>query len=230
MNPKVVLLVDDDFLNRRLSKKILSESGYLTMEAKNAEEALYLLKNETIHFVILDINLGEQERDGISLGQEIKDTFSIPFTYLTAYDNTEIMTKAVATIPNSYITKPFKQTDLVAAVALGINQLSRQEKRKSFIIVKDEDFSIELPIENIYYLEADKNYLLLHTQDKAYKTRCTIKQIMEQLPKSTFIQTHRAFVVNKNKIDKFSTKNLIVNNKHIPVSKNYIEDINQIYK
>lgn len=224
-----ILLVEDDFLNRRLSKKALSENGYHILEAKNATEALMLLKKETVDFVILDINLGEFERDGISLGQEIRDKFRIPFVYLTAYDNTVIMSEAIETTPYSYITKPFKITDVIAAVELGIRQSEHSRKRKPTIIIKEGDFNIELPIEAVCYIEANKNYLQLYTQEKMYKARSTIKQIMQQLPQSSFVQTHRAFVVNKNKIDKFNFKNLIVNSVEIPVSKKYIYDISQIY-
>ena len=36
MEQKVILLVEDDFLNRRLSKKALTENNYKVLEAKNA--------------------------------------------------------------------------------------------------------------------------------------------------------------------------------------------------
>lgn len=72
MKPKAILLVEDDFLNRRLSKKVLSENGYTVYEAKNTREALEILKKEPIALAILDINLGENEQDGITFSS--KDT------------------------------------------------------------------------------------------------------------------------------------------------------------
>lgn len=225
MGKKTILLVEDDFLNRRLSQKVLSENGYQVLGAKNADEALGLLKTNNIDFVILDINLGQKERNGISLGQEIKEKFGVPFAYLTAYDNTAVMIKAVATAPYSYITKPFKTTDLIAAIELGTRRLAAGKDRQPTLLVKDGDFNIEIRTDDICYFEADKNYLLVYTYGKVYKIRSTIKQIMEQLPATVFIQIHRAFVVNKSKIDKFNLKNLIVNSTEIPVSRNYIQDI-----
>jgi len=227
---KNILLVEDDFLNRRLTKKVLAEHGHGILEAKNAAEALNLLNKEKVDFIIVDINLGEAECDGISLGQQILEKYGIPFSYLTAYDNSAVMSRAIATAPYSYITKPFKPADLLAAVELGIRQSATQQKRRPTIVVKDDDFNTELLIEDICYIEADKNYVLLHTADKIFKTRNTIKQIMEQLPQSSFIQTHRAFVVNRKKIDKFTVKTLVVNKTEIPVSKNYIDDIESVFK
>jgi DNA-binding LytR/AlgR family response regulator len=183
-----------------------------------------------VTLAILDINLGEDERDGISLGQELRVKYAIPFLYLTAYENTEIATRAVATTPQAYITKPFKNIDLVTAVALAIRQSASKAQRKPSVLVKDDEYNVELPIEEIDYIESDGNYLLFYACERVYKSRSTIKQILELLPASTFIQTHRAFVVNKTKIEKFTIKNLVVKNETIPVSKYYLDDISTIYK
>lgn len=225
MQPKSILLVEDDFLNRRLTKKVLSENNYLILEAKNAKEALEILKKEKVELAILDINLGEEEQDGISLGHELERKYAVPFVYLTAYDTADIVKRAVATAPHSFITKPFKNVDLLTTVELAIRQAAHKENPKPSITVKDGEYNVALSLEDINYIESDGNYLLIHTDTKAYKSRSTIRQILDELPETTFIQTHRAFVVNKTKIDKFTIKSLVVKNDTIPVSKNYIEDI-----
>lgn len=228
MNNKSILLVEDDFLNRRLSRKVLMENDYQVFEAKNAKEALEILKKETITFVILDINLGENEQDGISLGQEIKDKFSVPFIYLTAYENPEIIGKAVSTSPYSYLTKPFKNSDLIAAIEIAIRQSAHFPRHKPFILVKEGDYNVKLEEEKINYIESEGNYLLFYTDEKIYKIRSTLKNILNELSGSNFIQTHRAYVVNKNKIEKFNNKTLMIGDMSIPVSENYLENIKKI--
>ncbi len=227
MTQKTILLVEDDFLNRRLSKKVLLENGYDVFEAKNTQEALDILKKESITFVILDINLGENEKDGISLGQIIKDKFSIPFIYLTAYENPDIIGRAISTSPYSYLTKPFKNSDLIAAVEIAIRQSTDLPKRKPFIYVKDGEYTVELSADKINFIESEGNYLIFYTNDKIYKLRSTIKNIMSELSTNTFVQTHRAYIVNKNKIEKFNNKNLIIKDTVIPISENYLENIKQ---
>lgn len=217
MNEKTILLVEDDFLNRRLSKKVLIENNYHVLEAKNTKEALEILKTETVNCAILDINLGEKETDGISLGKQIDENFSVPFIYLTAYETTEIIEKAVATSPYSYLTKPFKNSDLIASVEIAILKF-RNTKLQQTIVVKDGEYNVVLPFEKINYIESDKNYLLFHTNEKTYKTRSTIKKTIKELPDAVFVQTHRAYIVNKNKVEKYTTKSVIINNSEIPVS------------
>lgn len=227
MTSKSILIVEDDFLNRRISKKVLAENGYEVFEAKNAKEALEILQKESLALIVLDINLGENEQDGISLGQEVKEKYSVPFIYLTAYENPEIIEKAVSTSPYSYLTKPFKNSDLIASAEIAIRQSSDIPKRKPFIYVKDGDYNVELATENINYIESDGNYLLFYTDEKIYKCRSSIKNILNELSNSNFVQTHRAYIVNKNKIKKFSNKNVMIKNNLIPVSENYLEILKQ---
>ncbi|MNK31466.1 putative transcriptional regulatory protein pdtaR [compost metagenome] len=224
MKQKNILLVEDDFLNRRLAKKILVENGYRILEANNTIEASELLKKEDIDLAVLDINLGTDERDGISIGKELSEKYRIPFVYLTAYDNKEIVTRAVATSPGAYITKPFKNTDLLVTIELMIRQTDQAKKHKPNILVKDGSFNTELALEEIDYIESEGNYLLFYSTKKIYKSRSTIKQILEVLP-GNFIQVHRAYIVNKTKIEKFNTKEVVINQTAIPVSKTYVDHL-----
>lgn len=223
MTQKTILIVEDDFLNRRLSKKGLTENGYNVLEAKNSKEALDILKKEKTDLAILDINLGENEQDGITLGQQIKDRFFVPFIYLTAYENPEIISRAVSTSPYSYLTKPFKNIDLITSVEIAIRQSADLIKRKPSITVKEGEYTVELAVEEINYIESEGNYLFFYTDEKVYKTRSTIKKITEELSVSTFVQTHRAYIINKNKVEKFSNKSIIIRGNPIPVSENYLD-------
>lgn len=218
MSTKTILLVEDDFLNRRLTKKVLLENNCRVMEAKNAKEALGILNTETINCAILDIHLGEEEQNGISLGQQISEKFSVPFIYLTAYENPEIIGQAVATSPYSYLTKPFKNSDLIASIEIAIRKFQSKEQQPPTIIVKDEEYRLELLLDKINYIESDRNYLLIHTDEKTYKTRSTIKKIMEELPNAIFVQTHRAYIVNKNKVEKYTAKSVLIREIEVPVS------------
>lgn len=215
-----ILLVEDDFLNRRFTKKILMKYGYQVLEAKNAHEALGTLNNERVDLTILDIHLGEQAVNGISLGHEIKNTYQFPLIYLTAYETPEIIAQAMATTPYSYLTKPFKHIDLINAVQIALTQASKSVLNKAVLQVKDGSFNLSLPIDEIGHIESDGNYLLLHAGVNIYRYRSTISKILQSLPCS-FVQTHRAFIINIDKVEKFSSKSIIINQKEIPISANY---------
>lgn len=225
MNSKVILVVEDDYLNRRLTKKILQENAYTVLEAKNADEALTILNKELVDLAILDINLGDGEMDGISLGNLIQNKQKVPFIYLTAYENAKVISEAVATSPYSYLTKPFKSSDLIASVELAIIKSAKEDKPRPTILVKDGEYKVELPLEEINYIESEGNYLLFHTDKKTYKCRSTIEQILKILPSLSFIQIHRAFIVNKNRVEKYNSKGVMIQDIELPVSKNYLHNL-----
>lgn len=230
MNKQTILLVEDNFLNRRLTKKVLLAQDYLIEEAKDFNEALMILNSKIIDLVIIDINLGDDEKDGISLSMEIREGYSIPFIFLTAYESGDIIKKALQSSPHSYLTKPFKSADLIAAVEIALNTTIKQpENNSSFLIVKDSDHNTKLPFTQINYIASEGNYIIINSNYKTFKIRSTLKQIMETLPNDIFVQTHRAFVINKYKINKYNTKEVVINDEHIPISKSYINNLKIAY-
>jgi len=228
MKQSTILLVEDDFLNRNLTKSILQKAGYRVLESKNIEEALALIALEPVDLAILDINLGNDKEEGIALGQKIKDHYAIPFIYLTAYANIPVFTQAKATQPHSYLTKPFKDIDLIAAIEIARAHTATAqmpEKLISSIHLKYQDHFITLPLDKIDYFESKGNYLLCYSENKVYKYRSTIKQILALPTATTFVQTHRGFLVNKDKIEKYNTKNVHINQRLVAISRHYKKNL-----
>lgn len=224
--PKTILLVEDDFLNRRITKNILLNFSYEVFESKNTDEAHAILKTEKIDLIILDINLGEDKQEGICLARQINDLYGIPFIYLTAYGNIPTFNEASTTKPHSYLTKPFKEIDLIACIKITLNQTTlSSEKLISFIGVRYEDHYVDLDLEAIDYFESKGNYVLCYSGDKVYRYRSTIKQILSLPSKVRFIQIHRAYLINSNRIEKYNSQIVFVGKKAITVSRNYKKNL-----
>src|SRR5690606_42125906 len=130
------------------TRKYLNETQYEVLEAKNATEAKNLLKKEKIELVILDINLRTDNENGIQLAETINEKYFTPFIFLTAYETSEMIQKAISTRPSSYLTKPFKRIDLISSIEIALNQ-SAQFKQKPYIIVRDEDYHTKLQFDDI---------------------------------------------------------------------------------
>lgn len=219
-----ILIVEDDFLNSRSLKKALLSQGYKVFEARNTTEAKLLLRTEETDLIILDINLGTNDIDGVTLGGFIREKYDLPFIYITAYETAEIVSKAVGTAPLAYLTKPFKGIDVITAVELAVPQILMRRDHTQIIILKEDDYYIRVPIPRIDFIKSDGNYLFVNIKGKFYRCRSTIKQMMELLPADQFIQTHRAFIVNRNSIQSYQTKCFLINGECIPISKSFIND------
>ena len=109
---------------------------------------------------------------------------------------------------------------MITSVEIAFKQSGKKHIPK--ILVKDGEYNVELSTDEINYIESNGNYLLFYTDKKIYKQRSTVKQVLEELSDSNFVQVHRAYIVNKAKIEKFNQKSLVVRNTEIFISKNYL--------
>ena len=62
-----------------------------------------------------------------------------------------------------------------------------------------------LPIEDIQYLSAARNYIEIRARNRCYLLRCTMTQLEEVLPSHRFVRIHRSHIVNVNEIDHIRT-------------------------
>ena len=92
------MLVEDEFMTRRMLKIKLNVLGHTVAgETNNANEAVSILESTKVDLAVLDINLGESEKDGIWLGEYIRFNKNIPFACITAFETADMKTAAPST-------------------------------------------------------------------------------------------------------------------------------------
>lgn len=113
--PKI-FIVEDDLITAEDLRLLLEKAGYTVVgTVDTGKKALTMLKKLPADLVFMDIRL-KGEMDGIETAQTIEAQFSIPVIYLSAYADKEILTRAKATHPLAYITKPFSPDLILFAV------------------------------------------------------------------------------------------------------------------
>lgn len=109
-----ILVVDDEFLIRNVIKEYLENENYNVLEAEDGIEALEIVKNNDIDFMILDIMM--PKLDGYSTMKEIKKIKKIPTIMLSSrveeYDKLLGFDLGI----DDYITKPFSPKELIARI------------------------------------------------------------------------------------------------------------------
>ena len=134
-----ILVCDDDKEIVKAIEIYLNKEGYNFLKTYNGEEALKVLKNNTIHLVILDIMM--PVKDGIETLNEIRKTESIPVIMLSAKSEDEDKIKGLNLGADDYVTKPFNPLELIARVNSGIRRytkLNTVETKKSNIYKSGE--------------------------------------------------------------------------------------------
>ena len=113
---KVILVADDNEMNRLVATTILSNYGVKTMEVANGKEAIEAIKNTEIDLVLMDVQMPIM--DGMEATQIIRNhiKFHKPIIALTALAFKGDKEKILNSGMNDYISKPFKEEFFVATI------------------------------------------------------------------------------------------------------------------
>ncbi len=212
-----ILIVDDEVLIAEFLKDELNALGYSNIVmAHNHAQCVKQIEEFCPELVLLDIRM-KNEREGIEIAQEINQKYHIPFIFITAHSDKEILQQALSTVPAGYITKPIKQVDVYAAIRLV--ETKQEKNTEKFIIVKDGYSEIKVLLNTILYAQSDDNYIHIFTTTKKYTVRNTLEWFKENTPPEMFHQTHRSYIVNLSKITISTSRSVFIEDTEIPVSR-----------
>jgi response regulator NasT len=111
-----ILVAEDETIIRLDLKEMLARAGYdVCAEARDGEEAVALARSEEPDLAIMDVKMPKV--DGIEAARRILDERPIPIVMLTAYGQDELVSRAVEAGVFGYLVKPFREQDLVPAIA-----------------------------------------------------------------------------------------------------------------
>src|SRR6516165_7619425 len=111
-----ILIAEDETIIRLDLKQLLERAGYdVVAEAKDGEEAVALARSEEPELAILDVKM--PKLDGIEAARRILEERPVPIVMLTAYGQQELVARAVEAGVFGYLVKPFRETDLLPAIA-----------------------------------------------------------------------------------------------------------------
>lgn len=116
--PMRVLVAEDEAIIRMDVVATLAEAGLqVVAEASDGEEAVKLALELEPDVVVMDIKM--PKLDGISAAERITEK-KIPVVLLTAFSQSDLVSRAVEAGALAYITKPFKPADLVPAIQIAL--------------------------------------------------------------------------------------------------------------
>ena len=233
--PLKILIVEDEMLIAANLAMQLKNIGYsITDTLSRGEDALNAIKIDRPDLVLMDINL-KGEMDGIETAAKMQELIPMPIIYLTANNDDAHFERAKTTNPYAFLSKPFKKLDLKHAIELAEEKIlmerSKPETKPEKFVLNDRIFvrhnevMVKIIIDDIYYLEADRNYCHVHTKASTYLLVNTLKNMEDKLPSEQFQRIHRSFIVNLKHVDEVALSHIMVENKTLPLSKELRKDL-----
>jgi two-component system response regulator VicR len=128
VGPRRVLVVDDDPAIRFVCRFNLDVAGIEVLEAGDGEQALDILRDETVDLVLLDVMM--PRRDGWEVASELASLANTPppVVFLTARAEQADRRRAVDLGAVGYVTKPFDPVELVEGIPRILDAIERGER------------------------------------------------------------------------------------------------------
>jgi DNA-binding LytR/AlgR family response regulator len=220
---KIIIVENDIPVAAKLSLQ-LNQLGYnITGIFSRAKDALHFIEQEFPDLILLDDQL-KGELNGIESQRSNHGNTSSPIIYFNKA-NTGIIDKI---IPDT-VTKRKKRIKREIKKSLEnlqkiAGKASVQKKvhyiLKDRIFIRNRDKMLKLSLDDIRYIEADRNYCKVFTKDRSYLLVTTLKEVDEKLSDDRFLRIHRSYIANISHIDEIGGNHVVISSHSLPLSKN----------
>jgi two-component system KDP operon response regulator KdpE len=128
----VVLVVEDERNMRKVLLLALHSHGYQVVEAATGKQAIDSFREIQPNVMLLD--LGLPDMDGVDIVSSARKDYEFPIIVLSARSEEEQQIKALDAGANDYVTKPFREGELLARVRAAVRYGPRLKERRELVI------------------------------------------------------------------------------------------------
>ena len=226
------IIIDDDELDRLVIESHVRQYPFIHILGTftSAGEALRSVRTDDIDILFSDIDM--PDTTGIELRKQWMD---IPVCiFVTSYPDYAAESFEVSAF--DFIVKPISEERFQAVMARCEAYFEIRQKAdlldyslgKDTIFIKDGHQQIKLPLHQIMYLEALKDYTSVVTPEKKYCVLSSLGNLLKENDFQSFIRIHRSFAVQKNFIDVISAQQVVIHDIKLPIGRNYKAGLTQI--
>lgn len=208
------LVVDDEPLARQRVVSLLKNYPEIQMigECRNGEEAIEAINSKKPDLIFLDIEMPGM--DGFGVVSNIDLNYKPFIIFATAYNQYALKAFNIHAI--DYLLKPFDDDRFDEALKLAEQQIklknSSNFNEKLLRLISEfnaepeeyiRQFKIKLrgrekfiKTEDLHFIEAEGNYLMLHHENGRDLFRSTMSSVEKELNPNRFLRIHRSYFVN----------------------------------
>ena len=217
-----VLIVDDEFLARKLLSEYVSKVEYLQLidTCSDATKAMEVLHKEQIDILLLDIQM--PDISGMEMLKLIDKKPSVILT--TAYSEYAVDAFSLGVI--DYLLKPFDYARFLQAINKAVNintstAVANTDMSNDYLMVKADYKLYKVNYDDLLFIEGQHEYVTFHTKAKRITALYSLKNLEDTLPKDRFVRVHKSFIVSIKNIEDIDKTNVSVAGSKIPVGASY---------
>lgn len=232
------IIVDDDEMSRRVVEEYAKRTDFLNLveSFSGAVPAINFLKqNEDIQLIFLDIEMPEMT--GIEFLSTLNHTPQV--IIISSKDKYALQSYEYSV--TDYLLKPITYARFFKAVSKSYELLNKSRSPvdgDKEIFIKKNSSLVRIKYNDILWVEALENYVVINTINEKFTIHFTMKSIENQLPPVKFKRVHRSFIVNIGRITSIEDNSVVIKladgRKIIPIGKSYrdklLKEINLMNK
>ena len=176
-------------------------------------------ENNTYDILLLDIEMGTM--NGIDLAKNIRETNdTVQIIFITGFP--DFIAEGYEVSALHYLMKPVSEEKLHAVLDKAAANLAKSEKRLCITYDRQTDF---IPLSQITYIEAQKQYVEIHTSDALYRMKSSLTDVETQLDEY-FFKCQRSFIVNLRYVMRIKNDCVVLKDtSEVPISRGMAEKI-----
>ena len=206
----IVLCDDDpDFLN------ILDDELSRVFKKLNVKASIYLINNPgdlteelsaSCDMVFLDIDFDREDRNGIDIARSLRQVNSRALVFF--------VTNYIDYAPAGFEVQAFRyilKKDLDQVLERYLLQAMETMAEGSAVLrLRDREQTVDLPLEQISWLEVLDHYVSIHTAEGSFTLNATLSAMESGLVDHGFLRIHKSYLVNMAQIRKFRSRECLL--------------------
>ena len=222
-------VIDDEPLARECLINYINEIDFLQLagEGSNPMELDKILATKTVDLIFLDIQMPLM--NGIDY---LRSNPSLPpIIFTTAYPSYALEGYELDVL--DYLLKPitldrFYQASIKAREYLSLlKQEQPAAHADDHFFVKCDSKYEKILFEDVLFIQAQQNYVTIHTTSGKFMTLLNLKSVYENLDEREFIKVHKSFIVAKKQVQRIENNEVIIGEHRIPISRTNREAVMQ---
>lgn len=172
-----------------------------------------------LDMLLLDIEMGAM--NGVELAKKLRQTDAfVQLVFITGFP--DFIAEGYEVDALHYLMKPVVPEKLAAVLDKAASNLAKAEKRLCVTYDRKTDF---ISLSRIFYVEAQRQYVLIHTADGDYRMKNSLAETKRALDEY-FFQCQRSFLVNLRYVARIKSDCVVLTNgENVPVSRGMAEKI-----
>jgi two-component system, LytTR family, response regulator len=222
------IIVDDEPMARDVLRRYIDKLPHLTLLAEfgNGIDAMIYIPHHQVDLIFLDIRMPQLTGTEFIKSIQIHPKIIITTAHKEyAFEGFELDVTDYLLKPIRFdrflraVNKSFPRKDAQATALHAVNDPNKSSD--SFIYVRVDRKMVKVFLQQIQYIESDKDYAKIYTDQGCIITRQTIRSIESMLTESQFVRIHRSFIVSLAKLTSYTPETVDIGQKELPVGKLY---------